>query len=83
MFVAFFLLLWLVLDYRDDNTLKKGMPPGYYLECDDTGRYRACRDGLPLFCLLDRSSKAAAIRRAWDQYEYERQLAPVNWKKCE
>ena len=74
---------WLAVNLYDSHTLKKGMPPGYYLECDAAGRYRACRGGRALFDLSDPSSKVAAIRRAWVQYEYDSKLAGETWNKCE
>ena len=63
---------------------KRNMPPGYYLECDGSGNYRACWDsGRPLISLGDSSTKAAAIRRAWRQYEYEWKLRTQTWRRCE
>ena len=68
--------------HRDNQTLKRGMPPGYYLECDDAGHYRACHEGRwAVFCLEDPSTKAAAIRRAWDQYEYDEITSAKKWSK--
>ena len=65
-----------------NQTLKRGMPPGYYLECDDAGHYRACHDGRgPVFCLENPSTKVAAIRRAWEQYEYDEQTSKQKWSK--
>lgn len=55
------------------NDLLKGMPPGYYLEVSSSGYYRPCRNGRPLFTIRGESmSKLQSIRRAWEQYEFER-----------
>ena len=68
--------------HRDNQTLKRGMPPGYYLECDDAGHYRACHDGYgAVFCLEEPSTKVAAIRRAWSQYEFDEKTSAQKWSK--
>ena len=75
--------LWLAMDTSDRNVLKKGMPPGYYLECDNAGHYRPCRDGSPLIWFRGHGSKPEAIRRAWRQYEFDAEKYSSNWKRCE
>jgi len=75
--------VWLAVNVHNNKILKRGMPPGYTLQCDATGRYRACHEnGLPLFDLNDPSTKLAAIKRSWDQYDYDTKLAQEKWTNC-
>ncbi len=73
---------WLAVNLYDSNIIKKGMPPGYYLECDGKGNYRPCKDGSYLFWMRGPGSKAQAIRRAWRQVGWDAEAAAENWKPC-
>ncbi len=65
-------LIFLAVCIHNQNILKRGMPPGYILQCDGAGRYRACfTNGRPLFDLDDPSTKLKAMKRAWLQYEFD------------
>ena len=67
----------------DEHTIRKGMPPGYYLEVSNQGHHRACSAiGLPLLSSSDEMTKAQAIRRAWREYEYEQSL-DGGWRNVE
>lgn len=71
---------------RDRYTLSRGMPPGYYLECDGNGNYRPCRKSFksPLVWTHGPGSKARAMRRAWVQYDFEYvEGMPGKWTPCE
>ena len=61
-------------EIKDHEAIKRGMPPGYYLESDGGDFYRPCRNGHPITWFCGSGSKAAAIRRAWGQAEYESKL---------
>lgn len=74
---------WLGVACYDAHTISRGMPPGYYLECDNAGRYRPCRLGSPLFWTRGPGTKPEAMRRAWRQYEYEAEKYGGNWQRCE
>lgn len=73
---------WLAVNLYDSHTIKKGIPPGYLLECDGKGNYRPCKDGRPLVWIRGPGSKAQAIRRAWQQVEWDAEDATANWKPC-
>lgn len=77
---------WLAVNIYDNQTIKKGMPPGYYLECDGYGNYRPCQGGRSLYWTRGPGNKAQAIRRAWRQYYYvprpDPQDIPGDWKPC-
>ena len=73
----------LSVNIYDTQTIKKGMPPGYYLECDGNGKYRPCQNGRSLYWARGPGSKARAIRRAWRQYYYVEKTDPQDtWKPC-
>lgn len=65
------------------STIKRGMPPGFYLECSNDGKYRACRNGRPLLHTDSTGTKYAAIKRAWDQFDYEAKINAQTWSRCE
>lgn len=73
--------LFAVILHHNNKKVPIGMPPGYYLECNDQGIYRPCRDGSSLFGFVP-STRSAAIIRAWEQYEYEAKYKKSQWKKC-
>lgn len=78
---------WLaVRAYCDKQTIEKGMPPGYNLQCDDHGNYRPTWNGHPLYWTQRHGTKAQAMRRAWRQYYFIPAPEPkdtANWKLCE
>ena len=61
------------------NTTHTEPPEGYYIETDNRGRYRACRNGRPILTFDDNQTRQNAIDRAWDQYEYEKELKSHVW----
>lgn len=65
-------IAWFVCWRMDVATLKRGMPPGYALEADQHGHYRPINSefGFPLRWSRGYGSKASAMRRAWEQYEF-------------
>lgn len=75
-------MCWLAVNLYDSHTIKKGMPPGYYLECDGKGNYRPCKDGRNLSWISGPGTKAQAIRRAWRQVRWDAEYASENWKPC-
>lgn len=59
------------------------MPPGYCLQREAGGRYRAAFDnGTPLFDVLSDGTKDYAIKRAWQQYEHQQRVAAEKWERC-
>jgi hypothetical protein len=76
--------VWLAVYLRDQKTLSRGMPPGYYLECDGKNNYRPCHEGgRPVVWWDEYGSKAAATRRAQRQYDYENKLDTHKWVPCQ
>lgn len=68
----------------DKEMVKRGMPKGFYLEFDGKKKYRPCRNGLSLLWNGDKGGdKAGAIRRAWEQFDYEEECrqCETKWKK--
>lgn len=62
--------------------VKTNMPPGFELQINRAGNYRAARSGpkRAVFTLDDPSTKEAAIFRAWQQYEFEQSKARETWE---
>ncbi len=84
---------WWALSLRDKLIIEKGLPPGFYLECDSKGKHRVCYEelGRPLMFGNPPASKAEALRRAWSQFEHERafdlecagiKVETNGWKRC-
>jgi hypothetical protein len=59
------------INFADRDEIPKGLPPGYTIEVDNFGYYRACHNGRPLITLDDKQSKQEATERAWEQYHFE------------
>jgi hypothetical protein len=78
--VAFFIKF----EIDDKEMVKRGMPKGFYLEHDGKNGYRPCRNGSPLNWNQDKGGhKTDAIRRAWEQFDYEEECrqCETKWKK--
>lgn len=83
--VAVALLLGFIFScnsWRDRQWLLRGVPEGFYLECDGKGNYRALYEsGTPLTSLDGNQTKSEAIRRAWHQFDYEAELNSHKWRR--
>lgn len=74
---------WLAVNLYELHTINRGMPPGFYLQCDGKGHYRPCRiGGSDLFWIRGPGTKAAAIRRAWRQAAWDAEDEPAKWERC-
>ena len=63
---------------------QKALPPGYDLEVNQDGKYRPIHtdDGRAVFWLKGEGTKCEAIKRAWDQYIFNREEDAKRWKKA-
>lgn len=65
----------------DAATLRRGLPPGYYLEQDGLGHYRACRSNYGPLIFQGGDIKVEAVRWAWSQYDHDNAEAAKRWTR--